>query len=158
MSTVGPQSSQRESARASWALVVEQQSSSSENEYEEGDPWTEWNAHELGGIAGTKFDLVRLIDLDGDGDLTRINTLLVEGEEMQEGYGPYYAMQTLQNNFGMYVDAYVVFDFVAFMAFIDAIGGVTVDVPYVINDQAFPDMNYGYDPLVLSPGEHRPFR
>ncbi len=87
------------------------------------------------------------------GELARVNTLLVKGEEIQEGYGPYYAMQTIQNNFGMYVDAYVAFDFVAFMDFIDAIGGVTVDVPYVINDQTFPNMNYGYDPLVLSPGE-----
>jgi LCP family protein required for cell wall assembly len=89
-----------------------------------------------------------------DGDLIRVNTMLVEGEDMQEGYGPYYAMQTIQNNFGMYVDAYVAFDFVAFMEFIDAIGGITVDVPYVINDQAFPNMNYGYDPLYLSPGEY----
>jgi hypothetical protein len=29
----------------------------------------EWMAHEISGAPGTKYDLVQLIDLDGDGDL-----------------------------------------------------------------------------------------
>lgn len=85
-------------------------------------------------------------------DLMRINTLMVEGESIQEGYGPYFTMETLQLNFGMYIDAYIAFDFVAFIDFIDAIGGITVNVPSTINDPAFPDMNYGFAPLYIPAG------
>jgi polyisoprenyl-teichoic acid--peptidoglycan teichoic acid transferase len=90
--------------------------------------------------------------LDVNDELVRINTLMVRGESRAEGYGPYYAMETLQLNFGMYIDAYIAFDFVAFIEFIDAIGGVTVDVPVTISDPTFPDMNYGYDPLYIPRG------
>ncbi|MEM9952120.1 MAG: LCP family protein [Chloroflexota bacterium] len=86
-------------------------------------------------------------------DLLRVNTLLVEGEDIEEGCGPYFAMETFQLNFGMYIDAYIAFDFVAFIEFIDSIGGITVDVPALINDPTFPDMNYGLDPLYITAGE-----
>lgn len=90
-----------------------------------------------------------------ENSLVRVNTLLVRGESQQAGYGPTFAMETMQNNFGMYIDAYVAFDFVAFIEFIDLIGGVEVDVPYVISDPTYPDMNYGIDPLYLSSGLQR---
>lgn len=86
-------------------------------------------------------------------DLLRVNTLMVEGETLQEGCGPYFAMETFQLNLGLYIDAYIAFDFVAFIDFIDAIGGITVDVPAVINDPTFPDMNYGIDSLFISSGQ-----
>ncbi|MGJ3238744.1 MAG: LCP family protein [Anaerolineae bacterium] len=88
-------------------------------------------------------------------DLLRVNTLMVEGETLQEGCGPYFAMETFQLNLGLYVDAYIAFDFIAFTEFIDAIGGVTVDVPASINDPTYPDMNYGVRPLVIRAGEQR---
>ncbi|MDQ7027996.1 MAG: LCP family protein [Anaerolineae bacterium] len=90
--------------------------------------------------------------LEIDEEMVRVNTLLVRGESRAEGFGPYYAMQTIQLNFGMYIDAYIAFDFVAFIEFIDAIGGITVDVPVTINDPNFPDMNYGYAPLLIRRG------
>lgn len=85
-------------------------------------------------------------------DLLRVNTLMVEGESLQEGCGPFFAMETFQLNLGMYVDAYIAFDFVAFIDFVDSIGGVTVNVPSRISDSNFPDMNYGTDALYLSAG------
>jgi len=90
-----------------------------------------------------------------DEELVPVNTLMVRGESRAEGYGPYFAIETLQLNFGMYIDAYMAFDFVAFIEFVDAIGGVTVNVEAPINDPAFPDMNYGYAPLVISRGIHQ---
>jgi polyisoprenyl-teichoic acid--peptidoglycan teichoic acid transferase len=87
-----------------------------------------------------------------NGELVRVNTLLVLGEAMQTGYGPRFAMDTLQANLGIYIDAYAAFDFEAFIAVVDAIGGVDVDVPYNIYDGEFPDMNYRYDPLYLKAG------
>ncbi len=91
----------------------------------------------------------------GRADLVRVNTLLVEGEKIAEGYGPYLAMETLQLNLGMYIDAYIAFDFAAFVTLVDAIGGITVDVPQAIYDPTFPDMNYGYDPLVIGAGRQQ---
>jgi len=89
--------------------------------------------------------------MDGSG-LVRVNTLMVNGELRQEGYGPFLAMETIQGNLGIYIDAYLAVDFEAFIVLVDSIGGVTVDVPYIINDPTFPDMNYGFDPLFLRPG------
>lgn len=90
--------------------------------------------------------------LDADEQLIRVNTLMVRGESRAEGYGPYFAIETLQLNFGMYIDAYIAFDFEAFITFIDAIGGVTVNVPARIYDPYYPNMNYGYDPLFIQRG------
>lgn len=84
----------------------------------------------------------------------RVNTLMIEGERLQEGYGPYYAIDTLQYNLGMYIDRYVAFDFEAFISVVDALGGIDIYVPYSIIDDNFPDMNYGYDPFYLSVGWH----
>ena len=84
----------------------------------------------------------------------RVNTLMVEGERLQEGYGPYYAMDTFQYNLGMYIDRYIAFDFEAFVAVVDALGGIDIYTPYTIIDGNFPDMNYGYDPFYLSVGWH----
>lgn len=95
---------------------------------------------------------IHMAILEIDEEMVRVNTLLVRGESRAEGFGPYYAMQTLQFNFGMYIDAYIAFDFVAFIEFIDSIGGITVDVPVTINDPTFPDMNYGYAPLFIRRG------
>ena len=41
-----------------------------------------WTAHNLGGVPGIKFDLVRLLDLDGDGDLD-----VLTNEEQENGVG-----------------------------------------------------------------------
>jgi len=91
--------------------------------------------------------------LNMNDELLRVNTLLVEGETLAEGCGPFFAMETLQLNLGMYIDAYIAFDFVAFIDFVDAIGGVTIDVPAPINDPTYPDMNYGTRPLFIPAGE-----
>lgn len=86
------------------------------------------------------------------GELVRVNTLMIRGERMEEGSGAQFAMDTIQLNFGMYIDAYVAFDFQAFIELVDYIGGVTIDVPYPINDPTYPDMNYGFDPFYVRAG------
>lgn len=86
--------------------------------------------------------------------LLRVNTLMLRGNEIQEGTGPYYAMDTVQYNLGMYIDAYVAFDFEAYISLIDAIGGVEITTNYDISDPTYPDMNYGYDPFYLRAGTH----
>ena len=43
-------------------------------------------------------------------------------------------------------------DFIAFEEAVHAIGGIDIVVPYDINDQEYPDENYGYDPFVINAG------
>jgi LCP family protein required for cell wall assembly len=94
------------------------------------------------------------VEVPGYSELQKINTPMVLGELRQPGFGPKLAMQTVQNNLGIRVHDYLAVDFKAFIAIVDAVGGIDVDVPYTINDPAYPDMNYGYDPFYITAGEH----
>lgn len=84
--------------------------------------------------------------------LQRINAAYAIGELVKPGSGPELEMQTVQYNLGMRINAYVVVDFQAVVAIVNAVGGIDVDVPYTINDPAYPNMNYGYDPLYIPAG------
>lgn len=86
-------------------------------------------------------------------EIVRVNTLIVKGEQIQADCGFPLMMSTLEFNLGLSVDAVVAFDFMAFIQFVDAIGGVTMDVPVAINDPQYPDMTYGVSPLVIPSGE-----
>ena len=84
--------------------------------------------------------------------LQRINTPYVIGKSVRAGSGPMLAMQTVQYNLGIQINSYVVVDFQAVTALVDAIGGVDIDVPRTISDPAYPDMYGGYDPLYIPAG------
>jgi LCP family protein required for cell wall assembly len=68
------------------------------------------------------------------------------------GGGPALAVKTVEQNLGIHIDHYVRIDFNAFVTFIDAIGGIDVDVPEAIDDPTYPDANLGYDPFYLPAG------
>jgi LCP family protein required for cell wall assembly len=53
------------------------------------------------------------------------------------GGGPGLAMATVQHNFGIKIDHYVVLDFVGFMELVDAVGGIDVDVKDVVWDPSY---------------------
>ena len=63
-------------------------------------------------------------------------------------------MQTAQNNLGIRVNEFIAVDFSAFIDFVDLIGGIDVTTTYTINDPAYPNMYYGYDPFYLPAGDH----
>jgi LCP family protein required for cell wall assembly len=86
--------------------------------------------------------------------LIRVNTVMIRGEAIQEGYGPFYMMDTIGYNLGMFIDGFIIFDFEAFIALVDALGGVEVTINYPIIDPEYPDMNNGFDPFYLNPGTH----
>ncbi len=102
------------------------------------------------GILSIPRDLY--VEVPGYSQLQRVNTPMVLGELQQPDYGPQLAMQTVQYNLGIRVHDFVAVDFQAFIEFIDAIGGIELDVPYNVNDPLYPDMNYGYDPFYISAG------
>lgn len=102
------------------------------------------------GILSIPRDLY--VEVPGYSQLQRVNSAMVLGEIQQTGYGPTLAMQTVQYNLGMRVHNYVALDFNAVIDIVDVLGGLEINVPYDIVDYEYPDMNYGYDPLILRAG------
>ncbi len=64
-----------------------------------------------------------------DGQQNRINTAHFFAESSSPGTGPTAAMQTVRQNFGVHVHAYVRLDFGAVRDFVDGLGGVELDLP-----------------------------
>ena len=92
------------------------------------------------------------VEIPGYGQ-DRVNTALVYGSQQGDYLdGAALAMQTVSYNLNVPVDHFILVDFGAFVRTIDLLGGITVDVPYEINDPEYPDMDYGYDPLLIPAG------
>lgn len=84
----------------------------------------------------------------------RINRAYFIGESRATGYGPRLLQQTVSWNLGMRIHDYVLIDFQAVIDIVDHLGGIEISIDYEINDQRYPDMNYGYDPFYLPAGRH----
>lgn len=92
------------------------------------------------------------VPIPGYGD-NRINTAYFTGDARNyPGGGPALAKKTIQYNFGIPIHYYITINFVGFRKVVDALGGVTIDVPKEINDPSFPDDTYGYRPLFIPKG------
>ena len=87
-------------------------------------------------------------------DHDRINRAYFIGESRATGYGPRLLQQTVSWNLGMRIHNYVLIDFQAVIDIVDHLGGIEISIDYEINDQRYPDMNYGYDPFYLPAGTH----
>lgn len=81
----------------------------------------------------------------------RINTLNVLGEQ-EAGNGPALMQASLQETFGIVVDHSIRLDFSDFAALIDAAGGIDIDVPELIVDQAYPTPDGGTMTVRFEPG------
>lgn len=86
----------------------------------------------------------------------RINTVNVLGEQDNPGTGgPDLIKASLETSFGIGVDNYVRLNFDAFVALIDAVGGIDVDVPQTVIDDAYPTLDGGTIAIRFDPGvEH----
>jgi LCP family protein required for cell wall assembly len=101
------------------------------------------------GIKPSRFDLSLLsiprdlfIDVPNYG-MERINTINVLAEMEAAGTGPALLSQSIENNFGIGIDYYVRLDFQAFVALVDSVGGLDIEVPYDLVDYDFPTPDYG---------------
>ncbi len=93
------------------------------------------------------------VPLPGLNEQNRINTAYFWGEYNKLlGGGPGYAEKTIEYNFGIPLQRYAVIDFAGFKQVIDAIGGVDIDVPSKIVDNAYPTDDYGIERLVIPAG------
>lgn len=59
---------------------------------------------------------------------------------------------TIESVFGIPIDGYVLVDFSGFSDVVDAMGGITVDVPYEILDEEYPTEDYGVTTIHFDPG------
>jgi LCP family protein required for cell wall assembly len=85
----------------------------------------------------------------------RINTAYFTGDARKyPGGGPALAEKTIQYNFGVPINYYIAINFVGFRKLVDALGGLTIDVPRDINDSAYPDDTYGVRQLFIAKGMH----
>lgn len=81
-----------------------------------------------------------------------INTANFLGEANQPGTGMSLLSQTIQQNFNIQVDRYIRMDFAGFEALVDAVGGVDINVPYVVEDFNYPTADYGTIHIRFEPG------
>lgn len=91
------------------------------------------------------------VDIPGHG-ANRINTANYFGDLDQPGYGPRLAVQTVQQNFGLPIHGYLVLDFNGFVALIDALGGLDIEVPQTIMDDRYPTPDYGITTITIPAG------
>lgn len=59
---------------------------------------------------------------------------------------------TIEHNFGVYIDDYVMIDFDGFKEVVDAVGGIEITVPEAIVDEAYPTENYGTRTFTVQAG------
>jgi LCP family protein required for cell wall assembly len=59
---------------------------------------------------------------------------------------------TIEYNFGVPIDEFVLVDFDGFEEVIDAVGGITINVPERIEDEAYPTEDFGTTTLIIEEG------
>jgi LCP family protein required for cell wall assembly len=88
--------------------------------------------------------LVEIPNGDGGYVESRINVAYELGQFTYEDYpggGPGLAVDTIERNFGIPIDYYVVLNFNNFVGLIDEIGGIDVEVPDFVFDPEYSDCN-----------------
>jgi LCP family protein required for cell wall assembly len=109
-----------------------------------------------GGSDCAKFDAPSNCGYTND----RINTVYERGEYTYKGYsggGAGLIKDTIEHNFGIPVDYYVLLNFENFIDLIDELDGIDVDVPDYVYDPAYTDCSYctNYYPVEFIEGpEH----
>lgn len=93
------------------------------------------------------------VPLAGIERVDRINTAYFFGESGKlPGGGAQVAKDTIAWNLGIPVHKHFVINFDGFTRAIDALGGIDIDVPETIVDDAYPTDDYGVEQLVIPAG------
>ncbi len=88
------------------------------------------------------------LPIPGNGE-DRINTANVYGYSRKyPGGGPALLKRTIEVNFGISIDYYVMIDFDGFSRIVNTLGGVDVNVPKTLHDTKYPDPKPG-DPFAF---------
>jgi LCP family protein required for cell wall assembly len=111
-------------------------------------------SHKTAGLLSIPRDLqVTIPDFGQD----RINTVNVYGYvQHYPGEGPALLKQTIEANFSISIDYYIVADFDGFKEIVDALGGIELEVPRELHDTQYPDPKpddpYAYRTIHFDPG------
>jgi LCP family protein required for cell wall assembly len=97
-------------------------------------------------------DLLVTIPNHGQGKVNGAYNIGVQEHPDHPAAGVAMMRDTIEDNFGVIIDDYVLLDFQGFEAAIDAVGGVEVEVPYRIVDEAYPTDDYGTEVVIFEPG------
>ena len=106
-------------------------------------------------VAAVSIPRDLLVDIPGVGP-DKINGAFnygVQNDPDNPAAGVAMVRDTVEYNFGVPIDGYVLIDFEGFEQVIDAVGGVTVDVPAEIVDEEFPTTDFGTEVVIFEPGE-----
>jgi LCP family protein required for cell wall assembly len=103
--------------------------------------------------------LVEIPDGSGGYYTDRINVVWETGEFIYDGYdggGPGLVKDTIEHNFGIPIDNYVILDFADFIDLVDEVGGVDIDVPEYVADFDYSEYegSGGYAVEFLQGPEH----
>jgi LCP family protein required for cell wall assembly len=96
------------------------------------------------------------IAIPGHGE-DRINTANVYGYRQDSGDGgPALLKQTIEANFAIPIDGYLMVDFQVFERIVDTLGGIDVQVPKALHDTRYPDPRpgdpYAFKTIHFDPG------
>jgi polyisoprenyl-teichoic acid--peptidoglycan teichoic acid transferase len=94
------------------------------------------------------------VDIPGYGE-GRVNSAYQHGDSDKDvvpGGGPGLAMATIEHNFGIPIHYYAQVNFTGFEQLIDAMGGLTIDVPRPLIDNEYPLPNYGVTRIYIPAG------
>jgi LCP family protein required for cell wall assembly len=96
------------------------------------------------------------LPIPGNGE-DRINAANVYGEwHDYPGGGSALVKRTIEANFGIPIDYYVMVDFQGFEKIIDTLGGIDIEVPQTLHDTQYPDPRpgdpYAYTTVHFDPG------
>jgi LCP family protein required for cell wall assembly len=92
------------------------------------------------------------VEVPGHGQ-ARAGSIYSIGERDETTDGLTLARQTISATLSIPVQHAALVRFESFVALVDTIGGVDVDVPHAIDDPSFPDGHGGYDPLSIPAGQ-----
>jgi LCP family protein required for cell wall assembly len=107
-------------------------------------------------LSGSRITLLSIprdlwVTIPGWGE-ERINAAHLYGEMDSPGGGPALAAETINYNFGLTIHNTLRLDFDAFEQVIDAAGGIEIDVPAPIIDDAYPTADYGVTRIEIPAG------
>jgi LCP family protein required for cell wall assembly len=96
------------------------------------------------------------LEIPGYGE-DRINTANVYGESRKyPGGGPALLIRTIEANFSISIDYYIMVDFQGFEKIVDTLGGIDVSVPKTLHDTKYPNPKpqdpYGMKTVHFDPG------
>ncbi len=111
-------------------------------------------ANKTAGMLSIPRDLY--LTIPGYGE-NRINTANVLGEKYRyPGGGPALLKRTIEQNFGIPIDYYIMVDFQGFVKIVDALGGIDVNITRKLHDTQYPDPKpadpYRYKTVHFDPG------